>query len=91
MTDTFIIKLFYTLDNDLKYKTFEIYENTSIENFIRKFNIDELIQKADFDIGVYGKIKDLDYIIKPNDRLELYKKIIADPKMRRKKIAKSNL
>ena len=44
-----------------------------------------------FDIGVFGKVKNLDYIIKPNDRLEIYAKIIADPKIRRKKIAKSDL
>ena len=39
-------------------------------------------------IGVYGKIQDPSYIIKPNDRLELYNDIIADPKIRRKNLAK---
>ena len=91
MTDKFIIKLFYTSNNNLKYKKFEIDRNTSIENFIRRYSIHNIIQDDEFDIGVYGKIKDLDYIIKPNDRLELYVKIISDPKIRRKNLAESEL
>tara|TARA_Y100000996_G_C22509029_1_gene637599 strand:- start:67 stop:342 length:276 start_codon:yes stop_codon:yes gene_type:complete len=90
MTNAFIVKLFYTDNNNLKYKTFKIENNTSIKKFIRKFSIHNIIKKEDFDIGVYGQIKDLDYIIKPNDRLELYVKIITDPKVRRKNIAKSD-
>ncbi len=90
MTDKFIIKLFYTRNNNLKYKKFEIDRNTSIENFIQRYRIHEIIKKDEFSFGVYGKIKDLDYIIQPNDRLELYVKIIADPKIRRKNLAKSD-
>jgi putative ubiquitin-RnfH superfamily antitoxin RatB of RatAB toxin-antitoxin module len=91
MTDNFDIKLFYIINNDLKYRTFKIEKNTSIKNFLSLFNIHEIVDIKHFDIGVFGKVKNLDYIIKPNDRLEIYAKIIADPKIRRKKIAKSDL
>jgi len=91
MTDTFDIKLFYTTNNNLKSKTFKIEKNTSIQDFIIMFDIQEIVGIKDFDIGVFGKVKNLDYFIKPNDRLELYIKIIADPKIRRKKIARSDL
>ena len=41
----------------------------------------------DYKIGVFGKIKNSDYVIKKNDRLELYNPITIDPKIRRKNIA----
>jgi putative ubiquitin-RnfH superfamily antitoxin RatB of RatAB toxin-antitoxin module len=41
----------------------------------------------DYKIGVFGKIKKPDYVIKENDRLELYEPITIDPKVRRKNIA----
>ena len=91
MTDTFDIKLFYTINNILKSKTFKIEKNTSIQDFIIMFDIRGIAKTKDFDVGVFGKIKNFDYIIKPNDRLEFYRKIYADPKIRRKNIAKSNL
>ena len=91
MTDTFFVKLFYTVNNNLKYKTYEIDKKTSIQNFIRKTSVRKIINEEDFDIGVHGKIKHLDYIIKPNDRLEIYVKINVDPKIRRKNIAKLDL
>ena len=91
MTDTFDIKLFYTINNSLKSKTFKIEKNTSIQDFIIMFDIRDIVKTKDFDVGVFGKIKNFDYIIKPNDRLEFYRKIIADPKIRRKNLAKSKL
>ncbi len=91
MTDKFYVTLFYPTNNDLKSKTFRIEKNTSIQDFIITFNIKNIAKDKEFDIGVFGKIKNFDYVIKPNDRLELYTKIIADPKIRRKNIAKSNL
>ena len=90
MTDTFDIKLYFTTHNNLISKTFKIEKNTSIQDFIIMFDIQGIVKMKDFDVGVFGKIKNFDYIIKPNDRLELYRKIIADPKIRRKNIAKSN-
>jgi len=36
---------------------------------------------------VYGKLKDMTYIIKNNDRIEIYEKVLVDPKIKRKKRA----
>ena len=62
MTDTFDIKLFYTTHNNLKSKTFKIEKNTSIQDFIIMFDIQGIVKMKDFDIGVFGKIKNSDYI-----------------------------
>ena len=88
MDNSFPVTLFYSIDNILQKKTFDVLPGTSVKNFISQNNISKLINYS-FDIGVFGKIKKLNYIIKPEDRLELYAGIIADPKIRRKNLAKS--
>tara|TARA_B100001093_G_C26218873_1_gene755217 strand:+ start:243 stop:509 length:267 start_codon:yes stop_codon:yes gene_type:complete len=88
MDKSFPVTLFYSINNILKKKTFNILSGTTIKNFISSNRISELVNYS-FDIGVFGKIQKLNYIIKPKDRLELYADITADPKIRRKDLAKS--
>ena len=38
-------------------------------------------------IGVFGKIAKLDQVLRPGDRVEIYRPLIADPKEARKKRA----
>ena len=88
MSKTFRITLYYNIEDNLKYKTFNIPPNISIKSFVEKFNIESISPNKDFEIGVYGKIMNQDYIIKAEDRLELYSTVKMDPKTRRKKLAK---
>ena len=88
MDKSFPVTLFYSINNILKKKTFNILSGTTIKNFISSNRISELVNYS-FDIGVFGKIQKLNYIIKPKDRLELYADITVDPKIRRKDLAKS--
>ena len=88
MDNSFPITLFYSINNILKKKTFNILSGTTIKNFISSNRISELVNYS-FDIGVFGKIQKPNYIIKTEDRLELYTDITADPKIRRKDLAKS--
>lgn len=40
-------------------------------------------------VGVYGKKKTLDTVVRPGDRIEIYRPLVADPKdSRRKRAAK---
>jgi hypothetical protein len=40
-------------------------------------------------VGIYGKIKPLDTILRSNDRIEIYRSLLADPKeARRRRVAK---
>ena len=88
MSKVFPIILYYNIEENLKNKTFNIPPNISIKSFVEKFNIESISPNKDFKIGVYGKIMKDDYIIKIDDRLELYVKVKIDPKTRRKKLAK---
>ena len=88
MSKAFPITLYYNIEESLKYKTFNIPPNITIKSFVEKFNIESISPNKDFEIGVYGKIMNEDYIIKAQDRLELYTTVKMDPKTRRKKLAK---
>ena len=82
---------FYFVDSDqIKRKRFSVSEDCTIRDFIFKNNLSSVIpnfNEKGYKIGVFGKIKRPDYIIKKNDRLELYEQTTIDPKIRRKNIA----
>ena len=51
-------------------------------------------QAADIDVsvmrvGIYGKLKTLDTVLREHDRVEIYRPLIADPKDSRRRRAKN--
>ena len=78
------IKVFYTTPYDpCEVKSLNIESETSIDVFLR----DKLGYEVETPVGVYGKLVKGTYIIKDKDRVEIYEKITADPKVNRKKRA----
>ena len=78
------IKVFYCIPSHSdEIKSINIESGTSIRVFIR----DILGYEVETPVGVYGKLVKDTYIIKDKDRIEIYEKIIADPKINRKKRA----
>ncbi len=78
------IEVFYCIPSrSEEVKSINIKSGTSIREFIR----DILGYEVETPVGVYGKLVEDTYIIKEKDRIELYEKIIADPKINRKKRA----
>ena len=78
------IKVFYYIPSHSdEIKSINIESGTSICVFIR----DILGYEVETPVGVYGKLVKDTYIIKDKDRIEIYEKIIADPKINRKKRA----
>jgi uncharacterized protein len=45
------------------------------------------INLAAFRVGVYGKLKSLEAVLRDHDRVEIYRPLIADPKESRRKRA----
>ena len=82
MNKKFTVSIFYSKDKKLFNKTFDIMPDMTIQCFLEKYNLSHMIKNSD--IGVFGNIKKLDYVLKPNDRLEIYSDIKLDPKIRRK-------
>ena len=78
------IEVFYCIPSHSdEVKSTNIKSGTSIDVFIR----DILGYEVETPVGVYGKLVEDTYIIKEKDRIELYEKIIADPKINRNKRA----
>ena len=78
------IKVFYCIPSHSdEIKSTDIESGTSICAFLR----DILGYEVETPVGVYGKLVKDTYIIKDRDRIEIYEKIIADPKIDRKKRA----
>jgi len=79
-----IIKVHYCFpDDNYKINSINIESDTNIGDFMH--NILGLDKETP--VGVYGKLKEDTYIIKDNDRIEIYEKILVDPKINRKKRA----
>ena len=78
------IEVFYCIPSrSEEVKSINIKSGTNIREFIR----DILGYEVETPVGVYGKLVDDTYIIKDKDRVEIYEKITADPKVKRKKRA----
>ena len=78
------IEVFYYISSHSdEVKSMNIKSGTSIRVFIS----DILGYEGETPVGVYGKLVADTYIIKDKDRIEIYEKTIADPKINRKKRA----
>ena len=78
------IKVFYCIPS---HSDEVISMNIKSDTSIRVFLTDILGYEVETPVGVYGKLVEDTYIIKDKDRVEIYEKIIADPKISRKKRA----
>ena len=78
------IKVFYCIPSNSDEV---ISMNIESETSVRVFLTDILGYEVETPVGVYGKLVKDTYIIKDKDRVEIYEKIIADPKVNRKKRA----
>ena len=86
----FDVLFYYSKSNRIQGMIFRIKIGWTIHDFVSNNNLATILPNFnlnDYKIGVFGKIKSPDYIIKETDRLELYEPISIDPKVHRKKIA----
>jgi len=68
----------------------EVPEGTTLEQAIQQSGILERFPEIDLEknkVGVFGKISKRDAILRENDRVEIYRPLIADPKASRRKRA----
>ena len=89
---TISVTLYYNQDNLLTKKIFTLKSTATIKSFLEDIDIFELYSSFNFEnskVGVYGKIVRFDYIIKDNDRIEIYEPIKTTAKVRRSKLAEN--
>jgi putative ubiquitin-RnfH superfamily antitoxin RatB of RatAB toxin-antitoxin module len=67
---------------------------TTIEGAIRASGLLQDVPEIDlavYPVGIYGKKKPLDTVVRPLDRIEIYRPLVADPKeSRRRRAAHKN-
>ncbi len=72
----------------------KVQAGTTIEEAIRHSGILESFPEIDLarnKVGVFGKLAKLDAVLRPGDRVEIYRALIADPKeARRRRAAKGS-
>ena len=74
---------YYNTRVSKKVKLLSVKQGTTIDIFLTNILGLDLETK----VGIYGKLVTGSYILRNNDRIELYEEIIADPKIKRKKMA----
>ena len=60
----------------------EVPEETTVQQAIEQSGILQKFPAIDLDhykIGIFGKVAELDAMLKPGDRVEIYRAITADP------------
>lgn len=72
----------YSESGDQVWLTIEMPEGATVRDAIEHSGILRLFPKIDLaaqKVGVYGKLAKLDAPLRPGDRVEIYRPIIADP------------
>ncbi len=67
-----------------------IPEGTSLQDAIVQSGILRQVREIDLDInrvGIYGRLRPLDTVLRAHDRVEIYRQLVADPKESRRKRA----
>tara|TARA_B100001029_G_scaffold110947_1_gene91581 strand:- start:34 stop:330 length:297 start_codon:yes stop_codon:yes gene_type:complete len=92
MQDKIKISLYFCHSSSYTDKAFMIPQNITIKDFLMMNNTllkDMGLNFKDLKYGIFGKIVDESYVLKLNDRIEVYKPAKVDPKNRRLLIAKN--
>ena len=89
---TISITLYYNQNNSLNKKIFVLKRGITLKSFLKDINVFELCPSFNFEnskAGVHGKIVRFDYIVKDNDRIEIYEPIKTTAKVRRSKLVEN--
>lgn len=84
---TFFVEVAYALPNKQLIRSFEVEQGITLDDAIRLSGIIEDFPEIYWDaknVGVFSQAKPLDYVLQENDRVEIYRPLIIDPKEARR-------
>ena len=84
------VEVAYALPDKQKILTVDISEGATAKDAIEKSGIIAEFPEIDIasaKIGIFGKLAKMAAVLRPGDRVEIYRPLIADPKLARKKRA----
>ncbi|MBV8802865.1 MAG: RnfH family protein [Gammaproteobacteria bacterium] len=85
------VEVAYATPQQQKIVTIEVPKGSTIQKAIDCSGIEELFPEIDLSkqkVGIFSQQKNLSDILEDGDRIEIYRKLIIDPKEARKKRAK---
>lgn len=93
--ETMTVEVAYALAQEQVVLALEVAPGTTARQAVERSGILERFPQIDLDknkIGVFGKLTKLDAELRPGDRVEIYRPLIADPKeVRRKRAAEGKV
>jgi putative ubiquitin-RnfH superfamily antitoxin RatB of RatAB toxin-antitoxin module len=86
--ETFTIEVCYASDAVQFLRALQVPAGTTIEQALALSGIAQEVPGLDLaalQVGIYAKKKERDTVLRPHDRIELYRPLIADPKHARRR------
>ncbi len=84
------VEIAYALPTEQVILSLEVPEDCTVEDAIKHSGILEQFSQIDLatdKVGIFGKMCKLDATMRDKDRIEIYRKLIADPKESRRQKA----
>ena len=79
------VEVCYATPTDQRLVSLSVVEGTTLEQAARAAFPDlDLVQHR---VGIFGKLKTLDTVLRDHDRVEVYRPLLADPKESRRRRA----
>jgi len=89
-TDMIHVEVAYAWEDVQVILGLDVPQGATLEQAIQQSGILERFPEIDLDknkLGIFGKISKRDAILREHDRVEIYRPLIADPKVSRRKRA----
>lgn len=84
------VQICYATPNVQIVRSVLVPVGSSLQAAIERSGVPGMVPEIDLEacrVGVYGKLKTLDAILREGDRVEIYRPLVADPKDSRRKRA----
>jgi len=84
------IEVAYALPEEQKIISLEVIEGMELAEAVNQSGILDMFPEIDLataKVGIFGKLKKANTVLREGDRVEIYRKLIADPKQVRKERA----
>lgn len=85
-----VIEVCYARPDRLFLKRLRVPEGTNIEQAVHCSGVLQEVPELDLAqcrVGIYGKVKSLDTLLRERDRVEVYRPLVADPMEARRRRA----
>jgi len=90
VTEMITVEVAFAAPEEQKIIELKVPQGTTAKDAVISSKMKEHFDEIDLDalkLGIFGKLAKLDVELKTGDRVEIYRKLIADPKEARKKRA----